>query len=1597
MSESTPMFFPERSRRVVFDDVIAAFPFPVAITYARLQEELDRQEPIAAAWQLRDAFEALIKFAASVAIADGLQAGLDPETARSVAGLLLKPAGLSLGDWHTLVELPLRPLDALAKQGRLAESGRCLPALFGVFFEPKNGKRSALNRLIDGDDQSFVNWRNRVFGHGVFKRDRAWYAAETVRWLPHLHLFLEALRPVLDGWRLIERLPDGTSIAWLGAPSLPPSPRHPHEPGGPPRSMLLVRDRPPRELSFGPMLSVQDCRSCGQPVTFFFDRNRYDAKKDRHRTFFLEYFGGHDREHPDWDQTRHLAARLPVAFAWTREAYDQGELAEGLGIVFRDFETEYRRPDYLLDAIWAIVASRPKGIIHLVGPEGTGKTYVVRGLEREGPARHAPVLAYHLLAGKTGHYQTFMTELNDRVSEQQLRMRTPGLQTRGATTPEALQAELVEYLTVLMRENRLDNLIVALDALDEQPDPDPKTPALTDFLPPAERLPAGCFLLLTSREAVRPKARADLDRLRSAGADAFATVRLDPAASTNRGMLRAYLLAPADPPALPDPFRTPAHADALIDRAGGVFLYVYHLSRALSAGAYADVAALPEGHQFYPAYLARLRARVGVALFDDVYLPALLLLSAARQPVTLRQLHDWGIPRDRLAFALLNLSDFLRVHKVRLWHDSLAEPGSDPEHRYEIAHEAFLRFVHVDPALSALLRHTHARIVLAAIPTPPTRWADLDPTDDVQLYDLRHVLPHLTAAGRDEAVALLLSDQAYADTCLSAGNHAYQKARALIAEDLYDRALTVYRKLVEQDGRVELADDLASALMNKGVALGSQGRLAEAVVVYDQAIASFARLVEQDSRVELANDLANALVNKANAVQDQGRLAEAEAMYDQAITIRTRLVEQEGRVELANDLANALMNKANAAQRQGRLAEAVAVYDQAIAIRSRLVEQEGRVELANDLATALMNKGVALGSQGRLAEAVAVYDQAITIRSRLVEQEGRVELTSDLAAALVNKANALQFQGRLSEAVAVYDQAIASFARLVEQEGRVELANDLATALMNKGVALGSQGRLAEAVAVYDQAITIRSRLVEQEGRDEVASDLAEALTNKAIAVQLQGRLAEAVAVTDQAISRLTRLVDQEGRVELANTLATALMNKANAAQRQGRLAEAVAVYDQAIAIRSRLVEQEGRVELANDLAAALMGKGVALGSQGRLAEAVVVCDQAIAIRSRLVEQEGRVELANDLAGALMNKANALLDQGRLAEAEAVYHQVIAIRTRLVEQEGRVELANDLAAALMNKGVVLRKQGRLAEAEAVYDKAIAIRTRLVEQEGRDELASDLTGALMNKANAVQLQGRLSEAVAVYDQAIAGFTRLVEREGHVELADDLAGALMNKGVALLKQGRLTEAEAMYDHAITIRTRLVEHEGRVELANHLADALVNKGVALENQGRLAEAIVVYDQAVASLSRLVEQEGRVELAKDLANALVNKAIVLEKQERWPDALACYEQAIYWGEVCIQAGMVNLLSVLLRNIRYRLTRLLDLGRWSEAAADVVRLLNHAAPALESGSPPEAVMKELGAMLVRLRELPDDAWSAVEAGLGPWANVVGSWVRQPG
>jgi hypothetical protein len=450
--------------------------------------------------------------------------------------LLLKPQGLSLGDWHALLRDDLCELVPIGASDVPDGTGLVLPQLYGCFYQtgkPRRGNPilTDIHKKITGGENTVITWRNKVFGHGVFQNDPSWYADEVNAWIDVLHQFYLGVKPVLNEVRLcsvdqngrkeVSPSPpspltgggrgegEGGYCEWHGTCETPPGFVQEHVPEGEPLSMFLKTSTNRLELS--PLLTLQRCSVCGQPTVFFFDKNQYESKKDRHRTWFLEYFSGHHNDKKDLKEMEKLASHVPPGFVWERTSYDQDEVDSIVRTLTQGFEQDYCRPDYLMDMLFAEMEKREKGYLHIVGPAGVGKSWLVRGMESEWKNEGVPVLTYYIQPGALADYRTFISELADRANEN-FRWRTQEIQAKVASIAD-LKDQFAQFAGELMRANRLSRMVIAIDGLDELPEPAEGQPAITGLLPVGEKLPKGCFVALTSRPLLRPAISQDLQRL----------------------------------------------------------------------------------------------------------------------------------------------------------------------------------------------------------------------------------------------------------------------------------------------------------------------------------------------------------------------------------------------------------------------------------------------------------------------------------------------------------------------------------------------------------------------------------------------------------------------------------------------------------------------------------------------------------------------------------------------------------------------------------------------------------------------------------------------------------------------------------------------------------------------------------------------------------------------------------------------------------------------------------------------------------------------------------------------------------------------------
>src|SRR5215831_17141931 len=105
MSPSAEPLFPPRDKRRYDAAGVEAFPWPVTAGYDDVHRWMDQGQAVHAAWQLKDVWEGLLKFLATLVVADHMASASaeDPRT-KPLLKLLLKKTGLTDGDWATLME-----------------------------------------------------------------------------------------------------------------------------------------------------------------------------------------------------------------------------------------------------------------------------------------------------------------------------------------------------------------------------------------------------------------------------------------------------------------------------------------------------------------------------------------------------------------------------------------------------------------------------------------------------------------------------------------------------------------------------------------------------------------------------------------------------------------------------------------------------------------------------------------------------------------------------------------------------------------------------------------------------------------------------------------------------------------------------------------------------------------------------------------------------------------------------------------------------------------------------------------------------------------------------------------------------------------------------------------------------------------------------------------------------------------------------------------------------------------------------------------------------------------------------------------------------
>jgi hypothetical protein len=843
--------------------LLQTFPWPVIAGYDDVHRWMDQGQAVHAAWQLRDVWEGLIKFLAAVAVADHLATAPvdDPRTSPLLADLL-SDRGLSVGDWVTLMERVL-------KQGPLP--GARLPGLAPLLYP--RGKPGPVVRMFAGDETAFTRWRNECFGHGVFRKDLAYYDEKTTHWLCRLHDAYDLCREFFHGLTLESDGPNGEVLPWGAQTPLPFY--HTHQPpAGGASAAVRVRATGGEPIPLSPLLTVQCCDVCGQWAAFSFDK----YKRDKHRAWFLDFIEGHSNRRDSLEPLRRWTELVSEA-DWRAAAArgpDPSERREPDPERFGGFEAKFEPPPYLADQVAVFVKAHDRGAIRLTGPAGVGKSWFCRGLLQPRLVETKLGRAVPLLYASLGGSEQLTPIMVFEKLADWARLRL-GWSAQPPTQP----VELGEWLDRLMHANVAGELLVALDGWDDLA-ADSEVP---DLLPRAGDLPRGCYLILAGRRELRRAAAEGMARVCSDGRRSV-ELTISPQHPLHRRVLWAYtmrelgLARPEGQLPLPPPWVEP-----LIDLAGGSFLYVAHYCHALRFGVYKDLSNLPAPADFYPRFFDNLKDRVGKELFERYYSRVLTLIAEFEESgISLSHLSELGLERVRLAGVLEDLAGLLHARR-----------GADlPETLYSLGHETIAEFLSGDAWWRDRARKARQFLVEHAVRRFSADWSGVDMEDRLESDLLGKLILRSSVEAGDESFQSLRhrlhEDVRLARAFVDFGDRAGPGARFRLHGSAAAMLLSGFRHELNAEPHAYVGNPLLKLFSDPAPVTGDNPKEGLPLTV---AMGQEFLLVNEPGQRELRRLLAKWYVGQAAAHIRDNRKEEAVPFLDDGIRLYEALARPE--------------------------------------------------------------------------------------------------------------------------------------------------------------------------------------------------------------------------------------------------------------------------------------------------------------------------------------------------------------------------------------------------------------------------------------------------------------------------------------------------------------------------------------------------------------------------------------------------------------------------------------------------------------------------------------------------------------------------------
>jgi hypothetical protein len=925
-------------------------------------------------------------------------------------------------------------------------------------------------------------------------------------------------------------------------------------------------------------------------------------------------------------------------------------------LLLDDFFSEYWPREETLEEVWGWVLGRTHGHLHLAGPVGCGKSWLVRGLAVGAQERGA--LPLYLERSPEESFTSLIWRLVDST---EFMLDTDGEGLRLQVSQRLYESSPAEALLAAMQwlTQEVDgSFLILFDGFDE-PSELAELPSWRDF-------PEGVYLLTSGR------ARHPVDQL-----------VLQPEHRRNLNELEGYLNKRL-------PAEQAEHIAEIVKLSQGNWRWAYYYTVLLKL----EVNPLPESVRLYDTLLEALAAKHGPELFRNIHLEVLLLLAVAQVPASLDLLKSWGVPADQLGFALFELRDLLSTDGEGSQYDALFTG----EH-YSLRSPDLRAYLLENPAWRDRVSDCHRRAVAAV--WDRSRAALGEMPQDVDYYSRAFAQYHLAQSGRLGDLNRLLQDPDMVESCWNLGRIAREQGYEEIGLQLFLVAGQILEARKAGKSKRHLAR-LAEVYADCCHALTNQGRYADGALFGEKALEMLRPLAGEDSSDPLEGLLTHCLLCLADPYLYMGYVQRAYPLYAEAHQRSSKEAgpEQAKAIHALRGLARSsrALNKIDDSRRNG---------EEALELARKLTNEEGE-EWAQYLFELLMEQSETMRSvreqmtespgplelMGMRWESLRLLKEAEELYHKFSwpgDQE-LVFLYLEQSMALFDLEKWSEAEERLSKAIEVINTLPASDSHPADLAS-LEFLRSHALALMNRiGEASGSLANLLTPALMQEMDVSEQALVLFFRGK---------ILSHQGLLRQAETALEDSIAAYSQAIGL--------GAEDLFLEQVSAKIYLARVTARRGRLDEALEICHDCYGQLTEMDQEDGPPAL--EVADVSELEAWILQNLERYEEALNMCDRAADSLTLIRNNETEADVETEHSLNMVTRALTLAGLGRFPEALPLAEQAVEMEQRRA-QEGYEQANMWVAIHRLSLARLLRKAGRAEDALKVAEQAWADLTGL---------------------------------------------------------------------------------------------------------------------------------------------------------------------------------------------------------------------------------------------------------------------------------------------